>query len=198
MDGKSARARWTFLLASLAGAAGLAVFGDRGGAGRARDGDVVQPAPRTSLPARLEGSPALYGNGAAKPAPAVLEPLLGVAPRAAPAPAARRPAADLFAAPAWAASPARRGLLAAPAAAAPAAKEPAPASAPDPGFRVLGKKHEGSRWEVYLGRDDVTHIARIGEIIESAWRVQRIAPPTMTLLHLPTNQERSLPIGEAR
>lgn len=169
------RMRWAILLALLAGAGWLAVFGDKTPAGAARV---------ASTPAVL---PPVRGTPPAKTATA--PPLEALLPRTALAPT-RKPMADLFAVAAW-----RVTAPPPPPPAAPARITETPA-APAPNYKVLGKKREGNTWEVFLGREELSFIVRTGDTLEAAWRVDRIEPPAMTLTHLPSGQSRTLPIGD--
>ena len=72
---------------------------------------------------------------------------------------------------------------------------PPPPSAPPLPFTVIGKSLEDGKWEVYLAAGDRTHMASEGATLEGAWRVDRIAPPIMTLTYLPLNQVQQLNIG---
>ena len=72
---------------------------------------------------------------------------------------------------------------------------PPPPSAPPLPFTVIGKSLEGGKWEVYLAAGDRTQIASVGATLDGAWRVDRIAPPFMTLTYLPLNQVQQLNIG---
>jgi hypothetical protein len=68
--------------------------------------------------------------------------------------------------------------------------------APPLPFVYVGKKQEGSSWEVYLVRGEQTFIAREGQAIDGQYMVERIAPPVLTLTYVPLRQAQSLPIGE--
>jgi hypothetical protein len=72
---------------------------------------------------------------------------------------------------------------------------PAPPSAPPLPFTVIGKSLEDGKWEVYLASGERTHIANEGAVLDGAWRIERIAPPLMTLTYLPLNQVQQLNIG---
>jgi hypothetical protein len=72
---------------------------------------------------------------------------------------------------------------------------PPPPSAPPLPFKVIGKSLEDGKWEVYLANGERTHIANEGGVLEGAWRIDRIAPPLMTLTYLPLNQVQQLNIG---
>jgi len=72
---------------------------------------------------------------------------------------------------------------------------PPPPSAPPLPFTVIGKSLEDGKWEVYLASGERTHAAAVGVVLDGAWRVDRIAPPLMTLTYLPLNQVQQLNIG---
>ena len=79
----------------------------------------------------------------------------------------------------------------------PATQQAAPTAPPLP-YTFIGKKLDGETWEVYLARGEQTFIARSGEIIESVWRIDRIAPPDMVATYLPLGLPQTLSIGEPR
>jgi hypothetical protein len=81
---------------------------------------------------------------------------------------------------------------------APPAQEPAAPVAPPLPYAFLGKKLEAGSWEIYLSKGEQTVIVREGEIVDGAWRVDKIAPPSMALTYLPLGQVQTLPIGEIR
>ncbi|WP_317203691.1 hypothetical protein, partial [Janthinobacterium sp.] len=72
---------------------------------------------------------------------------------------------------------------------------PPPPSAPPLPFSYLGKAAADGSWEVFLARADKTYIVRGKTVIDGAYRVDAIAPPTMTLTYLPLNQVQQLNIG---
>ena len=72
---------------------------------------------------------------------------------------------------------------------------PPPPTAPPLPYTVIGKSLEDGKWEVYLASGQNTHIAHEGAVLEGAWRIDRIAPPLMTLTYLPLNQVQQLNIG---
>jgi hypothetical protein len=80
----------------------------------------------------------------------------------------------------------------------PPAQEPAAPVAPPLPYAFLGKKLEAGSWEIYLNKGEQTVIVREGEIVDGAWRVDKIAPPSMALTYLPLGQVQTLPIGEIR
>ncbi len=72
---------------------------------------------------------------------------------------------------------------------------PPPPVAPRLPYTFIGKSLEDGKWEVYLASGERTHIAVEGGVIDGAWRVERIAPPLLTLTYLPLNQVQQLNIG---
>lgn len=177
----ASRRRWALLLPLLGGAAWLAFFGDKTPSG------TVQPT-RTTAVVPTPASPPPRGTPMRRDA---AEPVEALRPRAAPD-AAPRPAADLFAVAAWRLPPP-------PPPPAPAVEQPkATPVLPALNYKVLGKKEENDSWEVFLGRDDLTFIARTGETLEGTWRVEKIEPPLMTLLHVASGQQLKMPIGDGR
>ena len=76
----------------------------------------------------------------------------------------------------------------------PAAKPAAPVAPPVP-FSYLGKMLGEGRWEVYLARAGQSYVVREGAAIDNTYRVERIAPPVLTLTYLPLNQVQQLNIG---
>ncbi|WP_432382782.1 hypothetical protein [Duganella sp. P38] len=79
---------------------------------------------------------------------------------------------------------------------------PAPSNAPPPApvapalpFIYIGKSVADGAWEVYLSRGDKTYSARAHTVIDGAYRIDRIAPPLMTLTYLPLNQQQQMNIG---
>ncbi len=74
--------------------------------------------------------------------------------------------------------------------------QPAPApSAPPLPFTVLGKSWGDGQWEVFLAQGERTVIVRAKLVIDGVYRVDAIAPPTLTLTYLPLNQVQQLNIG---
>ncbi|TKC86310.1 hypothetical protein FAZ69_20885 [Trinickia terrae] len=64
-------------------------------------------------------------------------------------------------------------------------------------FIYLGKKSSDGGWEVYLARGDDTLIVHEQSIIDGAYRVQSIAPPTMKIVYLPAKLVQTVDIGSA-
>ena len=74
---------------------------------------------------------------------------------------------------------------------------PPPPQAPALPFAYLGKQWEGGKWTVFLAQQERTYIATEGVTIESNYRVEKIAPPVMTVTYLPLQQPQTLAIGSA-
>lgn len=72
---------------------------------------------------------------------------------------------------------------------------PPPPSAPPLPFAYLGKAAEEGSWEVYLSRGDKTYIVKNKMVLDGVYRVDAIAPPTLTLTYLPLNQVQQINIG---
>lgn len=68
-------------------------------------------------------------------------------------------------------------------------------TAPALPFTVIGKKLEGSEWEVYLTRGDQTYIAKQGGELAGDYRVDAISPTQITLIYLPLNEKQTLQTG---
>jgi hypothetical protein len=63
-------------------------------------------------------------------------------------------------------------------------------------FTVIGKAVADGQYEVYLSRGpDQTFVVRKHTVIDGLYRVETIAPPTMTMTYLPMNQVQQLNIG---
>lgn len=82
-----------------------------------------------------------------------------------------------------------------PPAASNAPPPPPPPMAPPLPFIYLGKAVSAGSWEVFLAIGDKTYIARDKQVIDGIYRVDAIAPPTLTLTYLPLNQVQQLNIG---
>lgn len=177
--------RWWLWLPLLAIAAWLALVGDKSPNGgvaavsvpvqpRAMNRPDPRPVPRRAAP-----------GSAVKPQS--IEMLLERSQLIAAAPAASAAARrDLFSTRNWNPPPPQPPVAA-----------PPPVAPPLP-FAYLGKKLEGGSWEVYLSRGEQTFNVREGQALESVWRIDRIAPPSMELTYLPMGQGLALAIGEIR
>jgi hypothetical protein len=75
------------------------------------------------------------------------------------------------------------------------APPPPPPSAPPLPFTFIGKSVADGAWEVYLARGDRTYVVRDKTVIDGTYRVDTIAPPVLTLTYLPLNRVQQLNIG---
>lgn len=78
---------------------------------------------------------------------------------------------------------------------APAPPPPPPPMAPPLPFVYLGKAAADGAWEVFLSRADKTYIVRTNTVIDGAYCVLAITPPVMTINYLPLNQVQQINIG---
>ena len=74
---------------------------------------------------------------------------------------------------------------------------PAAPQAPPLPFTYLGKQLEDGEWTVFLAHQDRTYALKADAPIESSYRIDRIAPPTLTLIYLPLQQAQTIFIGSA-
>lgn len=109
-------------------------------------------------------------------------PATGAAPQKGQASAAKQATGDLFAYHDWTPPP------------PPPSPAPPPTAPPLP-FTYLGKKIQDGVWEAYLARGEHTYIAREQTVIDNAYRVDSIRPPTLSLTYLPLNQAQTIFIG---
>ncbi len=72
---------------------------------------------------------------------------------------------------------------------------PPPPMAPPVPFLYIGKAAADGAWEVYLSRGDKTYTVRNNTIIDGVYRVEKIAPPLMTVTYLPLKQQQQMNIG---
>ncbi|MDC6180268.1 hypothetical protein C2I33_18315 [Ralstonia solanacearum] len=164
---KPVNRRLALLLLALAGSAGLVLSG-----GPATQTEVVQPS-RSTAQSQL---PAMSAEPASAPTgePAVL----ALRPReASPDIAQAFPSRD------WAPPPPP-----------PPAPPPKPTAPPLP-FVAIGKKWEDGQWQVFLGRNEETFVVKTGDTFDGRYRVDSIAPPSMTLIYLPLKARQTLTIG---
>ncbi|TWI65118.1 hypothetical protein IP91_02524 [Pseudoduganella lurida] len=171
---------------ALAVAAGLVLFGDR-----APESDVAEAVERAPAPATA----AAPARSTAKAPDKEASTILRLVPRAelvgATGEGTFQGGEGVFAGRNWNPPPP-------PAAAAeangPPPPPPAPTAPPLP-FTVLGKGLADGAWEVYLARADRTYVARAGTVIDGMYRIDTIAPPTLTITYLPLKQMQQLNIG---
>ena len=180
--------------AALAGAALLAVFGDRSPDGEIAEAVERAPGPRpapslsaaaasaAAAAAAVERAPASAGAGAARTAILALVPretLIGDGEAR-----FRHGEHGVFARHDWTPPPPP-----------PQPAPPPPPSAPPFPFTFIGKSLADGVWEIYLARGDRTYVVRDKTVIDGTYRVDAIAPPVLTLTYLPLNQVQQLNIG---
>jgi len=174
---------------ALAGAAALVLFGDRNPAG-----DIVEPVARRGVSPAAPSSAtttAARSNADGKPAVAIAR----LVPRA-------QLVGDAGDATFGAGEGVFLGQNWNPPPPAPTAAERAAANAPPPPpvapplpFNYFGKAVQDGAWEVYLARGDKTYVVRNSTVIDGAYRIDRIAPPLLTVTYLPLNQVQQINIG---
>lgn len=74
---------------------------------------------------------------------------------------------------------------------------PPPPTAPALPFSFVGKRHDGTAWEVFVNRGEQTIILREAQVIDGQYRIDSIKPPLMTVTYLPLDEKQSLAIGAA-
>jgi hypothetical protein len=165
------------LAVALAAAAGLAIFGDNSSTTA-----VVEAAPRHA--SATPAAPARAAAPAAAPAAgkqANVVTILRLEPRN----GTFVNEAETFGVRTWTPPPAP----------APPPPPPPPPSAPPLPFTYIGKAVADGQWEVFLARGSETLIVRNQMTIDGAWRVDGIAPPSITFTYLPMNKVQQLNIG---
>lgn len=75
------------------------------------------------------------------------------------------------------------------------APPPKPTAPPLP-FTYLGKMLDAGVWEAYLARGEETFVVREHGVVDANYRVETIAPPTMTIIYVPLKQMQTLSIGD--
>jgi hypothetical protein len=173
--------RHLVLAAGLLVAAAFAFFGDKSPAG-----DVVEAAPRNA--ARAGATPA-----------AVTTPLRASAPSAKQQPApmvlALVPREQVREQGAGADAAFNVQSWAPPPPPPPKPAPPPPPVAPPLPFTYLGKVLENGVWEVFLARGSETLIVKNQMVLDGVYRIDNIAPPSMTMTYLPLKQVQQINIG---
>jgi hypothetical protein len=173
--------------AALVLAAGLVLFGDR-----QPESDVAEAVERA--PARGATTPPVVARPAATPGDKTASAIVRLVPRAeligATGEGSFQGSDGVFAGRNWNPPAAPAAVVAN----GPPPPPPAPVAPPLP-FTVLGKGLADGAWEVYLARADRTYVARAGTVIDGMYRIDTIAPPTLTITYLPLKQTQQLNIG---
>lgn len=73
---------------------------------------------------------------------------------------------------------------------------PSPPQAPPLPFAYLGKWLEDGKLVVFLASGENHYTVKVGDVIETNYRVDAVRPPTLTLTYLPLGQQQTLDIGE--
>ncbi|WP_332854314.1 hypothetical protein [Duganella sp. S19_KUP01_CR8] len=174
---------------ALAVAGGLVLFGDN-----SPSGDIAEPVARSrsapaTAPAAMAAAPAPRAGKDAKPQAEVA--ILRLTPRAMlvgeSGEATFASGEGVFQGQNWNPPPP-------PPPPASNAPPPAPVAPPMP-FTVIGKAVADGAWEVYLARGDKTYVVKNQTVIDGTYRVERIAPPLMSVTYLPLNQVQQINIG---
>lgn len=164
--------RYLLLGAALAGAAGLAAFGDS-----SPGDDVVEPVVRSAPATRAPQ------QAAAREVAQVLR----VQPRDVLLADGefKQDGEDVFGRQDWTPPP------------PPPAKPPPPPppSAPPLPFTFIGKSLSDGAWQVYLARGDRVYLVREKDVLDGMYRVDAITPPLVMFTYLPLNQVQQLNIG---
>ncbi|RQS58010.1 hypothetical protein DID96_36225 [Burkholderia sp. Bp8963] len=58
----------------------------------------------------------------------------------------------------------------------------------------MGKELDGDQWRIFLARENEVLIVKANDIIGDTYRVEKIAPPTVTILYVPLNEPQELSI----
>jgi len=73
---------------------------------------------------------------------------------------------------------------------------PPPPQAPALPFSYMGRWQEGDTITYYLTRGAVPISARVGQVLDGAWRLEPVAGTNLNFTYLPLNQVRSLRMGD--
>ena len=191
----ASKKRWFVLVPLLAGAAWLAVFGDKTPANTANQ--TVGPGVSAATVDK-----ALATRSLTQTNPDVTKPSATLVPATSVHTLLARvdlfphsknkniAVRDLFANRSWTPPPP-------PVKVAPPAPPPTPV-APPLAFTFIGKKLEAGAWEVFLARGEQSFVVREGSVIDNTYRIDKISPPNLSLTYLPLGQAQSLSIGESR
>lgn len=179
--------RWWVLVPMFVLALWLALFGDKTPVQA-----VGQPVALASKQVSLESRvlPSLQQDAATASQPTTAFTLIQLIPRSMLIPTEGRQAKssrDLFSDRSWTPVASPAVPVAAPAPMAPAVP-----------FTYIGKRLEGAIWQVFLARADQTFVVSAGSTIDGLYRIDAVAPPTLSLTYLPLGQAQSMSIGEAK
>ena len=172
--------RHVLMTVALGAAVWLSFFGDP-----AAESEVVEPVARSVPAPSASNAPAVAPRNAPLRAGSDEPTILALQPREQliKRKEGRPRAANLFGSHDWSPPPPAPVLVA-----------PPPPSAPPLPFKYVGKSKEDGHWRVFLSQGDTTLIVKEKELIDSLYRIETIAPPSMTLIYLPLNETQSLTI----
>lgn len=77
----------------------------------------------------------------------------------------------------------------------PSASPPPQPVAPSVPFVLIGKTLDNGKWQIHLSQGDRIHSVRPGDVIDSVWRIDTVAPPVMNITYLPLGQSSTMNIG---
>jgi len=78
---------------------------------------------------------------------------------------------------------------------APPPPPPAPPKAPPLPYTYLGKAIEDGKVTVFLSRGENTYVARAGDTLDGAYRVERLDERAIVFRYLPLGQRQELALG---
>lgn len=72
---------------------------------------------------------------------------------------------------------------------------PPPPSAPPLPFAYMGKLIEDGQLTVFLTKQELNYVVKVGDTIDRMYKVEEVTPSMMTLVYLPLNIKQTLMIG---
>jgi hypothetical protein len=172
------------MVLALVSAAGLVLFGDN-----SPSGSVAEPVVRTNASAAAPApAPRTASSDKPQSADTVILPLVPRAQLVGESGDATFASGEgVFAGQNWNPPP--------PPPPPPSNTPPPPPMAPPMPFTYIGKALADGAWEVFLSRGDKTYSVRNQTVIDGVYRVEKIAPPLMSLTYMPLNQQQQMNIG---
>jgi hypothetical protein len=78
----------------------------------------------------------------------------------------------------------------------PTVLSPQPVTTPPPPFVIIGRMDDGSSVpKVFINQRESLQVVGVGDVIDSAYRIDAITSDAMTLTYLPTQQPMTLPVA---
>jgi hypothetical protein len=106
------------------------------------------------------------------------------------------PPVDIFRPHGWLAPPPPPPPPPPPAPAVPTVLSPQPVTTPPPPFVIIGRMDDGSSVpKVFINQRESLQVVGVGDVIDSAYRIDAITSDAMTLTYLPTQQPMTLPVA---